>query len=101
MNRTDGALVRLTTQIYDGETEYDADRRLQAFMRDAVPTLSQYLPSEVTSQVKSVRFGPKDIHLGNAYAAVVQMAILQNASCLLGLGVLGFFGVTVFWFSAR
>ena len=29
VNRTDGALVRLTTQIYDGETERDADQRLE------------------------------------------------------------------------
>lgn len=56
MNRTDGALVRLVTQIRGGETEYNADHRLQAFIRDAVPTLSEYLPSEVTSQIKLVRF---------------------------------------------
>ena len=31
MKRTDGALVRLTTQIYNGEAERDADRRLQSF----------------------------------------------------------------------
>ena len=59
MNRTDGALVRLVTQIYDGETEHEADQRLQAFMRDAMPTLSEYLPSEGASQVKSARFGSK------------------------------------------
>jgi exosortase D (VPLPA-CTERM-specific) len=60
MNRTDGALVRLITQIYSGETERDADERLQAFVRDAVPSLSEYLPREATShQVKSVAFGPK------------------------------------------
>ena len=57
MNRTDGALVRLVTQIHDGESEYEADRRLRAFIRDALPTLSNYLPSEVTSRAKSVRFG--------------------------------------------
>ena len=63
MNRTDGALVRLVTQIHGGETEYDADQRLQAFIRDAMPTLSEYLPSEVTSRVKSVRFGSKSTQL--------------------------------------
>ena len=47
MNRTDGALVRLITQIHSGETERDADERLQAFMRDAVPSLSEYLPGEI------------------------------------------------------
>jgi exosortase D (VPLPA-CTERM-specific) len=54
MNRTDGALVRLITQIYRGESENEADQRLQAFIRDAMPTLSEYLPSGVTS-IKSAR----------------------------------------------
>jgi len=53
MNRTDGALVRLVTQIHDGESEREADRRLQAFIRDAMPTLSEYLPSQVASQMTS------------------------------------------------
>ena len=44
MNRTDGALVRLTTQVLPGETEHDADSRLQAFMKDAVPRLAGFLP---------------------------------------------------------
>jgi exosortase D (VPLPA-CTERM-specific) len=57
MNRTDGALVRLMTPLQPGETERDADERLQAFMGDAVPTLSGYLPSEGIAQVKSVRNG--------------------------------------------
>ncbi len=57
MNRTDGALVRLVTQISRDETESDADRRLQAFMRDSIPTLSEFLPSGVVSQIRSVRFG--------------------------------------------
>ena len=63
MNRTDGALVRVVTQIHGGESEYEADQRLQAFIRDAMPTLSEYLPSEVTSRVKSVRFGSKSTQL--------------------------------------
>jgi EpsI family protein len=50
MNRTDGALVRLVTQIYGDETERNADERLQSFMRDAIPSLSEYLPGEATSQ---------------------------------------------------
>lgn len=44
MNRTDGALVRLITQIQRGETEHDADLRLQGFIQDAVPSLLEYLP---------------------------------------------------------
>jgi exosortase D (VPLPA-CTERM-specific) len=44
-NRTDGALVRLTTPILPSEQEADADRRLQDFTRLAVPALSPYLPA--------------------------------------------------------
>ena len=44
-NRTDGALVRLTTPIYPGEIESDADKRLQGFIRDFTPVLGPYLPS--------------------------------------------------------
>ena len=57
MNRTDGALIRLITQIHDGESERDADERLQAFIRDAVPTLSEYLPSDANSL--QLNFRPK------------------------------------------
>ena len=53
-NRTDGALVRLTTQILPGELERDADIRLQSFMREVVPALKGYLPSDVNSQLKTV-----------------------------------------------
>ena len=53
-NRTDGALVRLTTPILPGEVDSDADERLRSFMREAVPTLAGYLPSEATPQIKSV-----------------------------------------------
>jgi EpsI family protein len=45
-NRTDGGLIRLVTQIHDDETERSAEERLQAFMRDAFPILSDYLPAE-------------------------------------------------------
>jgi EpsI family protein len=47
-NRTDGALVRLTTEVYPGETQSDADHRLQAFMREVVPAMTAYLPSDQT-----------------------------------------------------
>ena len=53
MNRTDGALVRLTTMIYPGESEQDADRRLQSFFRELEPRLAAYLPSENQSEVRS------------------------------------------------
>ncbi|MGP0083220.1 MAG: VPLPA-CTERM-specific exosortase XrtD [Steroidobacteraceae bacterium] len=58
-NRTDGALVRLTTQVLPGETERDADQRLQTFMQDAVPRLSAFLPSDTSPQVKSVSYRPQ------------------------------------------
>jgi exosortase D (VPLPA-CTERM-specific) len=57
-NRTDGALVRLTTLIVPGESERDADDRLRSFMRDLVPTLAQYLPAASPPQVKSALGGP-------------------------------------------
>jgi exosortase D (VPLPA-CTERM-specific) len=52
-NRTDGSLIRLTTQVFPGENDLDADKRLQSFMRDIVPTLAGYLPSEKKTLPKS------------------------------------------------
>ncbi len=63
MNRTDGALVRLVTQIQRDETERDADERLRAFIGDALPILSEYLPAKSTSQAEAVRVAPKDSQL--------------------------------------
>jgi exosortase D (VPLPA-CTERM-specific) len=57
-NRTDGALVRLTTQVAAGESERDADQRLQAFMQEAVPRLSEFLPSDALPQANSVSSRP-------------------------------------------
>ena len=51
-NRTDGALVRLITPIFPGETESDADKRLQQFIRDFDPVVAQYLPSAPQRQTK-------------------------------------------------
>ena len=45
-NRSDGALVRLITAVSPGELERDADNRLQLFMRDLLPRLGDYLPSD-------------------------------------------------------
>ncbi len=44
MNRTDGALVRIATSVDDVSRMAEADLRLQAFLRDADPKLSYYLP---------------------------------------------------------
>ena len=53
MNRTDAALIRITTQVHAGESEANADERVRAFIRDAAPTLSEYLPPKTISQAKS------------------------------------------------
>ncbi len=42
--RTDGALVRLITPVYEGENPQDAEARLQRFMRLMVPVLREYIP---------------------------------------------------------
>ena len=42
--RTDGALVRFTTPLGEGETLADADLRLEGFMRDALPRLPRFVP---------------------------------------------------------
>jgi exosortase D (VPLPA-CTERM-specific) len=52
-NRTDGALVRLTTQVFRGESEQDADQRLKAFMLGALPKLAQFLPTASPAQPRS------------------------------------------------
>ena len=43
-NRTDGALVRLTTFVRPGQDVDDADRRLQVFAKQVVPLLGAYIP---------------------------------------------------------
>ena len=59
-NRTAGSLVRITTPILFEETEADAEQRLQSFMRDMLPSLAQYLPSDASPPVKSVLNNPHD-----------------------------------------
>ena len=44
MQRTDGALIRLITPIGRNEKVQDADERLQAFLREIVPVLEEFLP---------------------------------------------------------
>ncbi|WP_083445383.1 VPLPA-CTERM-specific exosortase XrtD [Ruegeria sp. 6PALISEP08] len=44
MGRTDGALVRFVTPILPGETEADADARLQRFMEPSLTRLPQFVP---------------------------------------------------------
>ena len=42
--RTDGALVRLITPVYEFEEPEDAEARLQGFAREIVPVLGEYIP---------------------------------------------------------
>ena len=44
MGRTDGAMVRFVTPILEGETEAEADARMQALMAEALPRLPRYIP---------------------------------------------------------
>jgi EpsI family protein len=44
MNRSDGALVRITTDMLPGETPGDAQQRLLPFASDVVPLLNNYIP---------------------------------------------------------
>jgi EpsI family protein len=42
--RTDGALVRLITPVYENEEVADAEARLISFTKVIVPVLNEYLP---------------------------------------------------------
>jgi len=44
LQRTDGALVRVITDVYAGEAVSDAEKRLQAFVHDIVPVLDGFIP---------------------------------------------------------
>ena len=44
-HRTDGALVRLTVSIGDGEDWSDGDKRLEKFAGQVVPMLEDYIPN--------------------------------------------------------
>ena len=43
-HRTDGALVRLITPVYETEEVEEADGRLENFTREVVPLLSKFIP---------------------------------------------------------
>jgi exosortase D (VPLPA-CTERM-specific) len=49
-NRTDGALVRLISPVYPGESEADADARLHKFAMAALPRLKEFLPAATASR---------------------------------------------------
>lgn len=44
MNRTDGALVRVTTPVPDGADIAESDRRLERFITEVHPMLHRYVP---------------------------------------------------------
>jgi len=44
MNRSDGALVRITTDMFPGETAAAAQQRLRPFTAEVVPLLDDYVP---------------------------------------------------------
>jgi EpsI family protein len=44
MNRSDGALVRISLMMYPGETAEAAEQRLLPFTADVVPLLDNYIP---------------------------------------------------------
>ena len=44
--RTDGAMVRLITPVYEKESMADADARLQNFVRGIVPVLNNFIPGK-------------------------------------------------------
>jgi EpsI family protein len=44
MNRSDGALVRITTPMYPGETADAAQQRILPFAGDLLPLLDSYIP---------------------------------------------------------
>ena len=54
-NRTDGALVRLTTPVDPTEGEAHAEQRLREFTRIIVPALKGYLPAPVSSSAASAK----------------------------------------------
>jgi EpsI family protein len=43
-HRTDGALVRLITPVYEKETVQEAETRLREFTKEIVPVLREYIP---------------------------------------------------------
>ncbi len=46
MNRTDGALIRLVTQLKNKESEEDADKRLNNFLSDSYSVIKTFIPEK-------------------------------------------------------
>ncbi len=71
-NRTDGALVRITTYVGDRASIDVADKRLQEFMRVIDPQLAYYLPQKDASFVNADGIGgsPQASLLSDWYCSV-------------------------------
>ncbi len=52
MNRTDGALIRVTTVVHRGEDITLADARIKAFISDVISVVPDYVPAGVGSKFK-------------------------------------------------
>ena len=85
-NRTDGALVRLTTPLYPGESEQKADERLQSFIQELEPRLSAYLPPETASDVKSVVHRRSTSVIEIRHNPIVQHLVRQHPPSSLAPG---------------
>jgi exosortase D (VPLPA-CTERM-specific) len=51
-NRTDGALVRVSSPVYPGETIQRSDERIQSFIREIQPRLEAFIPAEARREPK-------------------------------------------------
>jgi EpsI family protein len=47
-NRTDGALIRLVTNVPESSSMAEADARMQTFIQDFDPTIAYFLPRSIT-----------------------------------------------------
>ena len=50
MNRTDGSLIRLVTNVGTAEDMEIADQRLKSFLRDLIPVVQTYIPGKTVSE---------------------------------------------------
>lgn len=50
MGRTDGALVRVITPIIPGESIETSEKRLHAFLKEALPKLPEYIPGATVAR---------------------------------------------------
>jgi exosortase D (VPLPA-CTERM-specific) len=61
-NRTDGALIRLITPVFQGEAEQAADARLRDFASKVTPVLADFLPKAATTLAATNDFPMSTAH---------------------------------------